>query len=227
MKRKVQIMSPAEQAAWKATLLPNAGIDDYYLRIFPDVPERCDKGIVGFVGNESNPEIDITIEIDHPWMVEHNYVSLAMWINDEDFYKSGIVMTPRYFDEFRHSPYLQFELWHEIGHFHTMHYFNTFHNEKGSANAVRLEYFERGEIMPDEMAADVFGLYYTSKEVALKSLSHSIERRRTYTWEPRENTEKAIQEFIRRKRILRELDSEEKARKMLCQLCGKDNYLDI
>lgn len=227
MKRKQKAKTAEERAAMKAAYLPNAGIDDYYLRIFPDVPERCTTGIVGYVGNDSNPEIRINIEIDHPWMVEHNYVSIAMWLNDENYYESGIVMTPRYFDEFRRNPFLQFEIWHEIGHFHTLHYFDTPHNENGSANAARIEYFERGDIMPDEKAADVFGLYYTSKEIALKSLSYSIERRRTYTWEPKENTERAVQEFIRRKRVLREIDSDEKAREMLCQLCGKDNYLDI
>lgn len=225
MKRKADKV--AKRAAIKASLLPNAEIDDYYLRIYSDVPERCTKGIVGYVGNESNPDIKIRIEIDHPWMVEHNYASVAFWVNDEKYHESEIVMTPRYFDEFRKTPYLQFELWHEIGHFHTLHYFNTPHDGKGSANAARIEFFERGEIMPDEKAADIFGLYYTSRELALKALSYSIERRRTYTWEPKENTEKAIQEFIRRKRLLREIDSDEKAREMLCQLCGKDNYLDI
>lgn len=225
MKRKAD--EAAERAALKASLLPNAGIDDYFLYIYPDVPERCTEGFVGFVGNESNPDIEIKLEIDLPWMVDHNYASIAFCINDENFQKSWVVMTPRYFDEFRKNPWLQFELWHEIGHYHTLHYFDTPHNEQGSANVARLEYFARGEIMPDEKAADIFGLYYTSKEYALKALSYSIERRRQYTWDSAENTEKAIQEFIRRKRLLREIDSEDKAREMLCQLCGKDNYLDI
>jgi|GEM_PF-6079310 len=216
-----------KRAAIKASLLPNAGIDDYYLCIYPDVPLNCTKGFVGYVGNESNPNIKIRIEIDHLWMVEHNYVSLALWINEEKYHESVIVMTPRYFDEFRRTPFLQFDLWHEIGHYHTLHYFDTPHNEKGSANAARLGYFERDEIMPDEKAADIFGLYYTSRETALKALSYAIERRRTYKWEPQKITEIAIEEFKRRKRILREIDCEEKARDILCQLCGKDNYLEV
>lgn len=214
-------------SAWNASLLPNAGIDDYYLYIYPDVPERCTTGFVGFVGNSSNPDIEIKIEIDHPWMTEHNYVTVAFWVNEENFHESRVVMTPRFFDEFRKTPYLQFDLWHEIGHYHTLHYFDTHFNEKGSANATRLEYADRGEIMPEEKAADVFGLYYTSKEMALKALSCSIERRRQYTWEPREVSDKAVQEFIRRKRVLREIDTDEKARELLCKLCGKDNYLEI
>ena len=225
MKRKAD--KAAERAALKASLIPNAGIDDYYLCIYPDVPDRCTKGFVGFVGNESNPDIKIRLEIDHPWMTEHKYVTIAFCTNEENYQESWVVMTPRYFDEFRKNLWMQFDLWHEIGHYHTLHYFCTPHNEKGSANAARLEYFACGEIMPDEKAADIFGLYYTSKEYALKALSYSIERRRTYTWEPKETTEGAIQEFIRRKRLLREIDSDEKAREMLCQLCGKENYLDI
>jgi hypothetical protein len=216
-----------KRAATQASLLPNAGIDDYYLCIYPDVPERCIKGIVGFVGNDSNPDIKIRIEIDHDWMTEHNYVSIAFWTNEKKYHESVVVMTPRYFDEFRKNPWLEFDLWHEIGHYHTLHYFDTPFNKKGSANATRVKYWERDEVMPEERAADIFGLYYTSREFALKTLSYAIERRHNYTWEPRETTEGAIQEFIRRKRILREIDSDEKAREMLCQLCGKDNYLEI
>lgn len=211
----------------KASLLPNTGIDDYYLWIYPDVPEQCTRGFVGFVGSNTNPNIKIRIEIDHQWMFEHNYVTLAFWANEENYSESIVVMTPGYFDQFRRTPYLKFDLWHEIGHYHTLHYFDTPHNENGSANAARLEYFERGEIMPEEKAADIFGLYYTSKEDAIKALSESIRRRRTYTWEPQEVTQKAIEEFRRRKQILRYLDTDEKAREALCLLCGKSNYLEI
>ena len=216
-----------KQAEIKSSLLPGTGIDDYYLWIYPDVPERCTTGFVGFVGSNTNPDIKIRIEIDHQWMFEHNYVTLAFWANVEKYSESRIVMTPRYFDEFRRTPFLQFDLWHEIGHYHTLHYFNTPHNENGSANAARIEYFERGEIMPEEKAADIFGLYYTSKEDAIKALSESIRRRRTYTWEPPETTQSAIEEFRRRKQLLRDLDTDEKAREALCRLCGKTNYLEI
>lgn len=225
MKRKAD--EAEKKVAINASLLPNAGIDDYYLFIYPDVPLRCTNGFVGFVGNKSNPDVKIRLEIDLPWMVDHNYASIAFWVNEETYYESRIVMTPRYFEEFRKNPFLKFEVWHEIGHYHTLHCFNTIFNENGSANAARVEYLESGEVMPEEKAADLFGLYYTSREDALKALSYSIERRRAYTWDTQESEEKAVKEFIRRKRILREIDSDEKAREMLCKLCGKDNYLEI
>ena len=216
-----------KRAELKASMLPNSGIDDYYLRIYPDVPERCTEGFVGYVGSNSNPDIKIEIEIDHQWMFENNYVTLAFWANAEKYSESRINMTPRYFDEFRQNPCLKFDLWHEIGHYHTLHYFSTPHDENGSANKARIEYYEQGGIMPDEMAADAFGLYYTSKDDAIQSLSESIRRRRTYTWELPEITNIAIEEFRRRKRFLRELDSDEKVREALCQLCRKKNYLEI
>lgn len=225
MKRKIDKRAKWEEI--KDSLIPKAGIDDYYLCIYSDVPEYCTKGFVGYIGNRSNPDVKIRIEIDYPWMVEHNYASIAFWVNEKTYHESIIVMTPRYFDEFRKNAFLQFALWHEIGHYHTMHYFNTPHDEKGSANATRIEYTECGKIMPDEVAADVFALYYTSRELALKAFSCAIERRHTYTWEEREVTERAIKEFIRRKRILRELDSDEKVREMLCQLCGKNDFWEI
>ena len=52
-----------KQAEIKSSLLPGTGIDDYYLWIYPDVPERCTTGFVGFVGSNTNPDIKIRIEI--------------------------------------------------------------------------------------------------------------------------------------------------------------------
>ena len=167
------------------------------------------------------------LEIDHEWMADHNNVTIAFWINIDDFADSRIVMTPRYFHEFRHNPFLKFDLWHEIVHFHTLHYFDTAFDENGSSNKTRMEYFERGDVMPDEKAADLFSLYYTSKEDAIQALCESIRRRRTYTWELPETTNLTIEEFRRRKRLLRDLVTDEKVRDALCRLCGKDNYLEI
>ena len=58
-------MAKNENTVNRASLLPNTGIDDYYLWIYPDVPERCTTGFVGFVGSNTNPDIKIRIEIDH------------------------------------------------------------------------------------------------------------------------------------------------------------------
>lgn len=211
------------QSSW----LPNAGIDDYFLYIFPDVPEKCTEGIVGFVGNDANKELRIEIEIDGKWMVEHNFVSIAFVVNQDEYQKSSIVMTPRYFEMFRKTPCLVFELWHEIAHYHTMHHFDTKYSEKGSTNATRLEYHKRGEVMPEERVADLFGLYYSSKKFSIQALSEAMKRRRTYTWEPKETTEGAIEELRRRKKLLNNFDGDDKIRKALCELCNKSNFYEI
>lgn len=207
--------------------VPKAGIDDYFLYIYPDVPENCTNGFVGYVGNSSNKNLKIMIEIDHQWMIENNFVTMALCIDRDDYNKATIVMSPRYFDMFRKTPFLLFELWHEVGHYHTNHYFNTQYNDKGSCNTTRLEYYKRGEVMPEERAADIFGLYYSSKKFAIKSLCEAINRRRTYTWEPKEITEIAIEEFKLRKKLLNGLDTDESIRRVLCQLCNKTNFYDI
>ena len=211
----------------RKNLLPGTGIDDYYYHIYSDVPPKCRTGIVGFVGSVSNSKIKIRIEIDTEWMVENNHTSIVFNTDPDNYYESTIVMTAQFFDLFRRTPYLAFNLWHEVGHYHLGHYFNTVFNENGSANNMRLEYFERGEIMPEEKAADVFGLYYSSKDDAIQALSELIRRRHSFTWELPETQTKAIEEFRRRKRFLRDLDTDEKARAVLCELCGKSNYLDI
>ena len=207
--------------------MPGTGIDDYYYHIYSDVPPKCRTGVVGFVGSLTNPKIKIRIEIDTEWMIDNNHASIVFNADPDNYFESTIVMTAQYFDVFRKTPYLLFDLWHEVGHYHLGHYFDTHFDENGSAYQSRREYLERGEVMPEEKAADTFGLYYTSKDEAIQALSESIRRRRSFTWEPPETQSRAIEEFRIRKRLLRDLDTDEKARAVLCELCGKSNYLDI
>lgn len=208
-------------------LLPGTRIDDYYYHIYSDVPPKCTTGVVGFVGSLSNPNIKIRIDIDTKWMIDNNHAAIVFNADPENYYESTIVMTAQYFDIFRKTPYLRFDLWHEVGHYHLGHYFATDLKENGSVYQLRREYLERGEIMPEEKAADTFALYYASKDDAIQALSESIRRRRTFTWELPETQSRAIEEFRRRKQFLRDLDTEDKARAELCKLCGKSNYLDI
>lgn len=101
-------------------LTPNAHIDEYFLRIFDDVPAKCQTGYVGFVGNSTNPDIDILIEIDDKYMYEANMASCCLWINVDNFSKSIIVMTSTFFDAVRNNKAdLYGTIWHEIGHFHS------------------------------------------------------------------------------------------------------------
>lgn len=206
---------------------PKGGIDDYYLYIYPDVPDRCEKGFVGYIGNSKDLNLKIELEIDTEWMIEHNQISLVFTYDRNDPSKATLVMTARFFDTLRRTPCLEFGLWHEVGHYHTLRYFDYAADENGSTQKARAKYLEQGEVAPAEVAADIFALYYTSKDVAIEYLSESIRIRRTYTWEPPERTQIAIEEFRLRKRILRDLDTDEKARDALCKLCKIKSFYRI
>lgn len=213
----------------QSKLLPNAHADQYFIRIYDDVPDKCKKGFVGFVGNCSNPDIDIRIEIDDKYMYEHNMLSCCLWLDLDDYSKSIIVMTSSFFDEIRNRPEdLYGTIWHEIGHFHTMHYFDTKRSESGSAQKARDEYFRRREIMPEEKVADLFALYYTNIEDIVEHMNFMIRRRRSNVYEDRDVNDRAVAEIARRKRFLREIDSsEESLRKLLCDLCGQSSFEEL
>ena len=209
----------------QSLLTPNAKADDYYLRIYSDVPEHCKNGFVGYIGSFSNPEIEIKIEIDDKYMFEGRMLSCCFCLFPDDYPKSLIVMTSKYFEEFRSNPTLEFVIWHEIGHFHTMHYFDTKRDEQGSTQKARTEYFNRREIMPEEKAADLFAVYYTSQEDAIQFFNYSIKRRRENLYEDRDINDKAVAELARRKRFIREIDCcDENIRTLLCELCGQSSF---
>lgn len=207
-------------------LVPNANADDYYLRMYEGIPDSCKTGFVGYVGNSSNPDIEIKIEIDDQYMFDNNMISCCLYIDIDNYSKSLIVMTSAFFNEVRNDD-INFlgTIWHEIGHFHTMHYFNTKRSENGSTNQTRLDYFNRREIMPEEKVADLFALYYTSKEEFVEHFNFMIKRRRENTWEDRATNDRAVAELARRKRFVNEMDcSEDNIRKMICELCGQISF---
>ena len=74
------------------------------------MPANCTNGFVGYVGNSSNKNLKIMIEIEYQWMIEHNFITIALCIDRDDYNKATIVMSPRYFDMFRKTPFLLFYL---------------------------------------------------------------------------------------------------------------------
>ena len=122
--------------------------------------------------------------IDNQYMFERRMISCCISLDFNNYQKNTlIVMTSRYFDEFRKTPDLLPTIWHEIGHFHTMHYFDTHRDERGSVLQVRTNYCHQREIMPEEKVADLFALYYTSQEDMLRWFDYLIKRRRKNTYE--------------------------------------------
>lgn len=205
----------------KINLIPNTTINDYQLIVYEDVPKNCTTGFVGCVENASNKDLFIEIEIDNKYMFESKNLKCCFWANPDNYLHSEIIMTSSFFEEFRNKDFLKFVVWHEIGHFHTLHYFDTVFDTNGSAQKTRTEYLEKGEIMPEEKVADLFALYYTSKEYAVNFLKYMIKKRRENTAEPVEINTKAVRELCLRKRFLSEFDdSEENIKQAICDLCG-------
>lgn len=210
-----------------STLLPEASIDDYYFVPYEGVPEMCTTGFVGAIRNGSNPKINIEIEIDNKYMFENRQFSCCFYLNQENYFESVIVMTSQYYQEFRKNPNLLPVIWHEAGHYHTMHYF-TNRLDESFASAARKQSIKNKEIAPEEKVADLFAVYYTSKEQVITFLNESIRRRRNNVNEPAETNDLAVMELCTRKRFISGIDaSDESVRSMIAELCGVSDFYKV
>lgn len=203
--------------------IPDAKLDEYFLHIFPDVPEKCTGGFIGFVGNHSNEKIHIDVEIDDAFMAERNYRTICLWINSKNYLNSGIVLTSSFWAAMKENAFLEASLWHEVGHFHTARYFQT-PFEGTSSNKYRMDLFNKGEIMPEEKAADLIAMYYTSKDTIVSEINWMMKTRKAMYWEPEELNMRAIYEMGRRKRYLSGIADEKELRDQLCTLCGVEDF---
>lgn len=219
MKQPKQIFDPTK-------CIPNTNINDYFIFIFPDVPENCKGGKTGYVGNHSNKELKLYIEIDDDFMYQRKYRTVCFCCDCENYSQSSIVMTSSFWQAMKDNRFLYVSIWHEVGHFHTTRYFNTRFDGK-SAQKYRDEFLNRKEIMPEEKAADLFALYYTSKEDVIKDLNWLIKARRARAWEPDEIKMKAVYELGQRKRFLSSFNNEEEIQDELRRLCGVTEFESI
>ena len=201
----------------QSQLLPNASIDEYFQYWLKDIPERCDKGIVGYIRNTTNEQLVISIEIDDDFMKDRNHSNICFCV-DYNNYQSEctIVLTSSYFQDIYKNNFLLSAIWHEVGHFHTIHYFDTDFVNHFTKNK-RQSYYEQGKVMEEEQAADLFSLYYTSKEQWLKSIRYFIRKRYNLEWD--ENRFIAVNEMRDRRKIIESIESEDQLKKMLCDLC--------
>lgn len=208
-------------------LNPSASIDEYYFAHYTDVPDVCLEGFVGYIGNSSNPNVKIEIEVDNQYMYENRQVSCCFYRNLNKYNESVIVMTSEFYSEFRSNSILMPVVWHEIGHFHTIRYFLD-RMQDGSATKERKKSINNNELSPEEQVADLFAVYYTSKDDVIEFLNYMIKRRRNKIDEPVEIKDLAIAELCRRKRLIREFDcSEENIRKTIAKLCGKEDFYTL
>lgn len=209
--------------------ITKANPDDYYLQIYSDIPQDVRVGFIGYVSNTSNLKMKVNIEIDDKYMIESKMLSATFLMNTSHYENScEIVLTSNYFSNIRDSMLLDCMIWHEIGHYHTNRYFPYVPDERGSLQYIRNEYAVRREIMPNEKVADLFAVYYTSKDDMIEFLNFAIKRRRANVLEDRYVNDKAVAELSRRRRFIRECDcSDENIRKMICELCGVDDFYSL
>lgn len=208
--------------------VPEARFDKYYIMWIEGIPKNSSGGIVGVIRNPSNEKIEINIEIDNRHMISTNNRTCCMWINADDFYKSVVVLSSAFFNVLKDNPEMEASIWHELGHFHTMHYFEN-HFIDGSSNKYRADLFEKGEITPEEEAADLFELYYAESSDTIKAFNWLIKRRRTDFLESEgPNKDRAVRELCMRKRKIASYDNrEDQIVKRLCEICGVSNPDDL
>lgn len=210
-----------KQSAW----IPNASVEEYYQYWLKDIPENCDRGIVGYVRNFSNEDLVIPIELDNDFMQQRNHPHMCLCIDDDDYIAGcSIELTSSFFKEIYTNDYLRSSLWHEVGHYHTNHYFVT-EIVNLSSSSKRMEYYNRGKVMEEEQAADLFALYYTSKEEWLEQIRYFIKARDALVWD--DNRSMAINEMRDRRKLIQAIESEEQIKKHLCELCRVENFEDI
>lgn len=218
-KKSKQVFDPTK-------CIPNAKINDYFIYIFPDVPENCKEGIIGYIGNDSNKELKLNIEIDDNFMRERNYRTICFYFDCNNYSQSSIVLTSSFWKAIEENEFLVASIWHEVGHYHTTRYFNTRFGGK-SSQQYRDEFLNKGEIMPEEKTADLFSAYYTSKEDVVNDMNWLIKARKACEWEPDEIKMRAVYEFGRRKRYLNSFNSEKDIQDELCKLCGVSEFEEI
>ena len=209
----------------QSQLIPNASINGYYQYWLKDIPKNCDRGIVGYVRNTTNEDLVIGIEIDDVFMEERNHPNMCFYLDDKNFISGCLfVITSSFFQDLYNNDYLLASIWHEVGHFHTTHYFNTSFNNTSTIQQ-RTKYYEQGKVMEEEQAADLFSLYYTSKEQWLNDIRYFIKKRYNQGWD--QNRFMAVNEMRDRRSLIKKIESEKKKKNSLCKLCKVDCFENI
>ena len=62
-------------------------IDEYYFLPYKNVPPNCKEGFVAKVGNNSNPIINIELEINDDAMRKAHFTSVALTIDLDKYYE--------------------------------------------------------------------------------------------------------------------------------------------
>ena len=205
---------------------PNADIREYYQYWFEDIPENCNTGVVGAIKNFSNDKLKISIEIDDKWMDESHQRNCALYVEpDEYISKSSIIITKEYFDAVMDGSEKIAFLWHEMGHFHTMHCFPEYIGENQSK--LRRDAINRGQVYPAETVADLVAAFYSGKDAVYEALSQFTRERHRMSQMGDTNASVAWWELRRRKRTIQRIQSIEEIEAEICRLCNVNSFDEL
>ena len=199
--------------------IPNADIREYFQFWFPNIPDNCNKGVVGLIKNETNEKIKIEIVIDDLWMIENHQRNCTLYVSGKTYLDDCIIfITKEFFDAaINKSPKFSF-LWHEVGHFHTNRYFPEYFGPELSR--LRREYINKGQVYPAEYVGDLFAAYYSGKDIVYEALRQATRERHRLTQVGETNSSLAWWELRRRKRAIQKIQSDKEIEEELCKLCN-------
>lgn len=176
---------------------------EYYYVLPEEMPDPAE-GIVGFVVNDTCPDLRLALEIDEDYLKAQKSVFPLLYI-DPDNYLGGsrIVITKEMLkDLYRGDPEVLFCLWHEVGQFHTMsdnveEYLQYADRTKEGMTGDQYLALMKGELLPYQEAADAFAEDYCTPEDSVIALNGMISRAKKHPMTA--NDRGLIKELLNRK----------------------------
>ena len=201
--------------------IPKGRFKDYYLFWYSNIPENCTSGAVGEIGNSSDPKTKVVIILDDQEMKTRRQRGNCLVIG-KNYYESSVILIDQDYYDICKSGELNsfFGFWHEIGHYHTLHYFPDYALNMSS---LRRRYIEQAKIAPAEYVADLFGLYYSGEENTLAEFRKRLRDRHKQMRFGDDNALLAWHELRQRRQALIDLhDDETLIVNEIMRICGVD-----
>ena len=138
----------------------------YYYAFLEELPEPLN-GVIGVVMNDTCAGLRILLEVDDDYMKQGKFYTPKLYVDPESYLSEcRIIFTGRMARQLlKEDPELVFELWHEVGAFHTMEdhveaFLNYANRTETGYTAEEYLAIVNGEVLPHEAAADDFAVDY-------------------------------------------------------------------
>lgn len=175
-----------------------------YYYVLPDEMPDPAEGIVGFVVNDTCPDVRLALEIDEEYLKEQRSVFPLLYIDPDDYLKdSRIVITKEMLKDLYHEDQeILFCLWHEVGQFHTMsdhveEYLQYADRTQTGMTGDQYLALLNGELLPYQEAADAFAEDYCTPAGSIIALNGMISRAKKHPMTA--NDRGLIKELLNRK----------------------------